>query len=45
MFACSTSFHRTIKTSTFELTFGVEPRKIFNRTLDVKIQYGEDFGI
>ena len=44
MFAFNTSFHRTIKTPPFELTFGVEPRTITNPSPDIRMQYGEDFG-
>ena len=39
MFACNASFHRAIKT----LTFGIEPRTIINPSLDLRMQYGEDF--
>ena len=44
MFAYNTSFHRAIKTSPFELTFGLEPRTMVNQTPDIEMKYGEDFG-
>ena len=44
MFAYNTSFHRSIKTSPFELTFGIEPRTMVNPSPDIQKQYGEDQG-
>ena len=43
-FAYNTSIHTAVKTSPFQLPFDVDPRAIANPTLDIKMQYGEDFG-
>ena len=44
MFVYNISFHSTIKTLPFELTFGVQPRTIANPSPDIRMQYGKDFG-
>ena len=43
-FAYNTSFHRTIKTSPYELTFVIEPRITNFATPDIRKNYGEDHG-
>ena len=44
MFAYNTSFHKTIKISPFEITFGIEPRICPNPNPDLRIHYGKDHG-
>ena len=44
MFAYNTSYHRTTKSTPFEITFGIEPRTMVNPSPDLRKQYGEDFG-
>ena len=44
MFVYNTSFKRTIKTSPYELTYGIEPRTTNFATPDIRMFYGEDHG-
>ncbi len=44
MFAYSTNYQRTIKKSSFEVTFGIKPRASHNPNPDLRLQYGEDLG-
>jgi hypothetical protein len=43
-FAYSTNYQRTIKKSSFEVTFGIKPRASHNPNPDLRLQYGEDLG-
>jgi hypothetical protein len=44
MFAYSTSYHRCIKTTTFEVTFVLELRTNQNTNPDLRRQFGENMG-
>jgi hypothetical protein len=44
MFAYNTSYHRSVKSTLFEITFGLEPRTAENSNPYVRRQYGEDLG-
>ena len=44
MFAYNTNYHRRIKTTPFQVTFGLEPRTAQNPNPDLRKFYGEDMG-
>jgi hypothetical protein len=44
MFAYNTSYHRSVKTILFEITFGLEPRTAENPNPELRRLYGSDLG-
>jgi hypothetical protein len=44
MFAYNTSYHRSVKSTKFQITFGLEPRTAENPNPVLRRLYGKDLG-
>ncbi len=44
MFVYNTSYHRSVRTTPFEIKCGLEPRSAENPNPDLRRLYGEDLG-